>query len=113
MSDLNSGHPSNRRIVASLIRTILFLRGSGRTVPNRGQVTNVYDGLQTRIYTEQISASLQFGRGLDSCVFRQPVYVRPFLRLESTRNAHASRERHSQRLSRGHQSKFRQRRRPR
>lgn len=73
VSDLNSGHLSGRCILASVIRTILFLNGSGRTVPNPGQVTSVYDGLRTRIYTEQISASLQCGRGLDSCVFRQPV----------------------------------------
>jgi len=51
------------------IRTILFLSGSGPAVLDLGQVTNVYDGLRTRIYTEQISASLQFGRGLDSSVF--------------------------------------------
>jgi hypothetical protein len=29
-------------------------------------------GLRTRIYTERISASLQFERGVDSYVFRQP-----------------------------------------
>src|ERR1019366_850717 len=52
-------------------RTILFLSGSGPAVPDLGQVTNVYDGLRTRIYTEQIPARLQCGRGLDSCVFRR------------------------------------------
>jgi hypothetical protein len=71
-SDLDAGHLSDRCILASVIRTILFLAGSGPAVPNPGQVTSVYDGLRTRIYTEQISASLQFGRRLDSCVFGQP-----------------------------------------
>jgi hypothetical protein len=92
VSDLNSGHLSDRCILALVIRTILFLSGSGRTVPNPGQVTSVYDGLRTRIYTEQISASLQCGRGLDSCVFRQPVGVQAFLPQDLVRNTHASRE---------------------
>ena len=37
--DLNSGHPPNRRILTKVIRPILFLSGSGPTVPNLGQVT--------------------------------------------------------------------------
>lgn len=52
VSDLNSGRLSDRCILASVIRTILFLGGSGRAVPNQGQVTNVSDGLRTSIYTE-------------------------------------------------------------
>ena len=73
VSDLDSGQLSDRRILAQVIGTILFLSGLAPTVPNLGQVTNVYDGLRTRVYTEQISASLQCGRGLASCVFTQPV----------------------------------------
>ncbi len=34
------------------------------------RLQNVHDGLRTRIYTVQISASLQSGRDLDSCVFQ-------------------------------------------
>jgi hypothetical protein len=111
--DLNSGHPSNQPIVASVIGTILFLSGRAMLSPFRDRLQNVYDRLRTRIYTEQISASLQFGRGLDSCVFRQPVYVRAFLRHDLTVNTHASWERLSQRPTREYQAEFRQRRRPR
>jgi hypothetical protein len=73
VSDLDSDQLSERCILAQVIGTILFLGGSAPAVPNLGQVTNVYDGFGTRIYTEQISASLQCGRGLDSRVFTQPV----------------------------------------
>jgi hypothetical protein len=40
--------------------------------PIRDRLQMFMTRLRTRIYTERISASLQFGRGLDSCVFRQP-----------------------------------------
>jgi hypothetical protein len=66
LSDLNSGHLLDQCILTSVIKTILFLSRPGPPVPNPGQFQSVYDGLRTRIYTEQISASLQFGHGLDS-----------------------------------------------
>jgi len=56
-----------------VIETVMLLGCSAFAVPNRGQVANVSDGSRTRIYTGQISASLQFGRGLDSPVFSLPV----------------------------------------
>jgi hypothetical protein len=56
-----------------------FLAVRALLSPIWDRLQNVHDGLRTRIYTEQISASLQSGRDLDSCVFRQPVCVRAFL----------------------------------
>jgi hypothetical protein len=38
-SDLNSSRLSIRRILTKVIRPILFLSGSGPTVPNLGRVT--------------------------------------------------------------------------
>jgi hypothetical protein len=68
LSGLDSGHLLDQCILTLVIRTILFLSGPGLLSPIRDSLQSVYDGLRTRIYTEQISASLQFWHGLDSCV---------------------------------------------
>ncbi len=78
VSDLNSGHLSDP------IHSYLGHQNHpvswrfGPSVPNRGQVANVYDDLQTRIYTEQIPASSQFGRSPDWCVLTPPVEYEHF-----------------------------------
>jgi hypothetical protein len=79
-SDLNSGHLSNRNILTKVIRPMLFLSGSARLSPIWDRLHNVYDGLRTRIYTEQISAGLQFGSDLDSCDFQTPRAYEHFCR---------------------------------
>jgi hypothetical protein len=79
VSDLISGQRSNRRILTKVIRPILFLSCLDLLSPIWDRLQNVYGSLLTGIYTEQISASLQVRRDLDSCIFRQPVCVRTFL----------------------------------
>lgn len=108
--DLNSGHPSYRFILVSVIRTVRFRAGFSCTVPNRGQVTNVYNSLPSRIYTEQILARTQFGRSPGFVCFQTTLLSTSISAARSDTDARGT---HSQRLTREHQAKFRHRRRPR